>query len=89
MENDNIQPENNIDKNLEETPIQEGLVQEEKPAENQGLTEFSEFSDELDAEYSAEIIEQKAQLDSEQLNQDIEGFASCFPKWDLHPPKRH
>lgn len=21
------------------------------------------------------------------LNQNLEGFASCFPDWDLHPPK--
>ena len=20
------------------------------------------------------------------LNQNLEGFASCFPDWDLHPP---
>ena len=20
------------------------------------------------------------------LTQDLEGFASCFPEWDLHPP---
>lgn len=22
------------------------------------------------------------------LKQNLEGFASCFPDWDLHPPKR-
>ncbi len=22
------------------------------------------------------------------LSQNLEGFASCFPSWDLHPPKR-
>ena len=23
------------------------------------------------------------------LTQNLEGFASCFPTWDLHPPKRN
>lgn len=22
------------------------------------------------------------------LSENLEGFASCFPAWDLHPPKR-
>lgn len=22
------------------------------------------------------------------LKQNLDGFASCFPEWDLHPPKR-
>ena len=22
------------------------------------------------------------------LTQDLEGFASCFPEWDIHPPVR-
>lgn len=22
------------------------------------------------------------------LSQNLEGFASCFPEWDLHPPIR-
>jgi hypothetical protein len=22
------------------------------------------------------------------LKQNLEGFASCFPDWDLHPPKK-
>lgn len=22
------------------------------------------------------------------LTQNLEGFASCFPEWDLHPPVR-
>ena len=22
------------------------------------------------------------------LKQNLEGFASCFPEWDLHPPKK-
>lgn len=23
-----------------------------------------------------------------ELTQNLEGFASCFPEWDLHPPVR-
>ena len=23
------------------------------------------------------------------LTQNIEGFASCFPEWDLHPPVKN
>lgn len=23
------------------------------------------------------------------LSQSLEGFASCFPDWDLHPPVQH
>lgn len=26
------------------------------------------------------------QAEQVELTQDLEGFASCFPEWDLHPP---
>lgn len=29
-----------------------------------------------------------AKMESVMLTQNLEGFASCFPNWDLHPPKR-
>jgi len=27
-----------------------------------------------------------AQMEKVVLTQNLEGFASCFPDWDLHPP---
>lgn len=29
-----------------------------------------------------------AKMEAVMLTQNLEGFASCFPDWDLHPPKR-
>ncbi len=29
-----------------------------------------------------------AQKEKTMLTQNLEGFASCFPDWDLHPPVR-
>lgn len=29
-----------------------------------------------------------AQMEKISLTENLEGFASCFPTWDLHPPKR-
>ena len=25
-------------------------------------------------------------MEKQVLSQNLEGFASCFPEWDLHPP---
>ena len=46
--------------------------------------ELDEFKveDEL-AEFGVEMKEEKIEL-----AEDLEGFASCFPKWDLLPPKK-
>lgn len=30
--------------------------------------------------------DQIAQMENVMLSQNLEGFASCFPDWDLHPP---
>lgn len=30
--------------------------------------------------------DQIIQMESVMLSQNLEGFASCFPDWDLHPP---
>jgi len=27
-----------------------------------------------------------AKMEKVMLTQNLEGFASCFPDWDLHPP---
>lgn len=27
-----------------------------------------------------------AKMEKVMLTQNLEGFASCFPEWDLHPP---
>ena len=27
-----------------------------------------------------------AQMEKTSLTENLEGFASCFPDWDLHPP---
>lgn len=42
---------------------------------------MDEFAD-LEAMFGqdVEVTEKKA------LTQSLEGFASCFPDWDLHPP---
>ena len=29
-----------------------------------------------------------ARMEKTELTEDLEGFASCFPDWDLHPPIR-
>ncbi len=41
--------------------------------------------DELDAMFGQDDT---AENDAENkvLSQNLEGFASCFPEWDLHPP---
>lgn len=28
------------------------------------------------------------EMENTVLTQNLEGFASCFPEWDLHPPVR-
>lgn len=44
-----------------------------------------EGMDDLEAMFGTDDA---AAAESEQvvLNQNLEGFASCFPDWDLHPP---
>jgi hypothetical protein len=45
----------------------------------------SDAMDELNALFGRE---DEAQQKAEKivLSQNLEGFASCFPDWDLHPP---
>lgn len=46
--------------------------------------ELSEF-DELEAMFGQDTSD-LAKMEKMMLTQDLEGFASCFPEWDLHPP---
>ena len=41
--------------------------------------------DELGALFG-EQSEELTQAENIVLTQNLEGFASCFPDWDLHPP---
>ena len=41
--------------------------------------------EELEAMFGQEESEIK-KMEKVVLTQNLEGFASCFPEWDLHPP---
>ncbi len=41
--------------------------------------------DELESMFGGEDIE-AARNEKVILSQNLEGFAHCFPDWDLHPP---
>ena len=49
-----------------------------------------ENQDELDFDELGELFGQpESELEKAEkvvLTQNLEGFASCFPDWDLHPP---
>lgn len=48
---------------------------------------FEDDFDELEAMFGqGESDIQK--MEKVVLTQNVEGFASCFPDWDLHPPVR-
>jgi len=53
-------------------------------ADNMEKGSFSEF-EELEAMFGADQSEAK-KMEKVMLSQNLEGFASCFPDWDLHPP---
>ena len=46
--------------------------------------ELSEF-EELEAMFGQDDSD-IAKMEKVMLTQNLEGFASCFPEWDLHPP---
>ena len=48
------------------------------------MTDFSEF-EELEAMFGQDSSD-LAKMEKVMLTQNLEGFASCFPEWDLHPP---
>ena len=52
--------------------------------DNNNTTDLDEM-DELDALFGQEDKEAKAR-EKIVLTQNLEGFANCFPDWDLHPP---
>lgn len=52
------------------------------------MTDFDSMAD--FAELEAMFGEGGSDLDKMEkvmLTQNLEGFASCFPDWDLHPPR--
>ena len=58
------------------------------------LDDFSEvFGDEKEENAFDELEEmfkedeEIAKAEKVVLKQNLEGFASCFPEWDLHPPR--
>ncbi len=51
------------------------------PSTVDGMDAFSELSDMF-----AEEDERLKKSESNVLSQNLSGFASCFPDWDLHPP---
>ncbi|MCI8871147.1 MAG: hypothetical protein HFF39_11555 [Lawsonibacter sp.] len=54
----------------------------ENTPELDGIADF----DELEALFGQDDSD-LAKMESVMLTQNLEGFASCFPDWDLHPPK--
>lgn len=48
------------------------------------MSDFSEF-EELEAMFGQDSSD-LAKMEKVMLTQNLEGFASCFPEWDLHPP---
>ncbi|MCI8981283.1 MAG: hypothetical protein HFG78_02610 [Hungatella sp.] len=51
--------------------------------ELEGMADF----DELEAMFGQGDSD-LAKMETVMLTQNLEGFASCFPAWDLHPPMR-
>lgn len=51
------------------------------------MNDFDEF-DELD-ELFGESQNEMEKMEKVVLTQNLEGFASCFPEWDIHPPVLH
>ncbi len=51
---------------------------------NDEVNEMSEL-DELEALFG-QTDDTVTEMENVVLNQNLKGFASCFPDWDLHPP---
>ena len=51
------------------------------------MTDIDLYSDyeELEAMFGQDRTT-LAKIEKNMLTQNLEGFASCFPDWDLHPP---
>lgn len=54
---------------------------------NEGTFDSTADFDELEAMFG-ESDSDLAKMEQVMLTQNLDGFASCFPAWDLHPPKR-
>jgi hypothetical protein len=48
-------------------------------------TKDNDDFDELEEMFGQSDLELK-RMEKVVLTQNLEGFASCFPDWDLHPP---
>ncbi|MDI9510246.1 MAG: hypothetical protein GX319_03735 [Clostridiales bacterium] len=48
-------------------------------------TNVNDDFDELEAMFGQEDSD-LSKMEKIVLTQNLEGFASCFPDWDLHPP---
>ena len=53
-------------------------------AETTSKNTFGEF-EELEAMFGQDTSD-LAKMEKVMLTQNLDGFASCFPEWDLHPP---
>lgn len=53
------------------------------------LNQFDETDDfgELEALFGQNDTDLE-KMEKVMLTQNLDGFASCFPEWDLHPPVR-
>ncbi len=51
---------------------------------NELTNELNEF-EELEAMFGQDTSDLD-KMEKVMLTQNLEGFASCFPEWDLHPP---
>lgn len=56
-------------------------VTDPSPSLTEGMDALAELND-LFSEDDKKIKESEANV----LSQNLTGFASCFPDWDLHPP---
>ncbi len=81
VEDEVLEEQEEMEEGEEESEVEELLPEKE------GGEEF-DFDDELSSEFGDDIVEQQRKADLEQLEQDTVGFASCFPDWDLHPPRK-
>lgn len=55
-------------------------------ADTMGVEGMADF-DELEALFGQGDSDLE-KMERVMLTQNLEGFASCFPDWDLHPPVR-
>ena len=54
---------------------------------NTNVNDVNDDFDELEAMFG-QLDSDLNKMEKIVLTQNLEGFASCFPDWDLHPPVR-